>query len=460
MTGGPLKYAQRPLLFNTVTSDDIGYFTDSVRNIRMLHFKKHGLTLPAKQGSTLVGSWTKGSYYPGSRKNINFVLSPSCPCESCNYSYAITVYGEVKDPGIFNSQFAPEGRTYGGRIELLGTCSNGVIADSDIVNIENDILDQVTNDNGLGAYSGAKSGIVEARRYYIVTVTSNLADFGFTITKPDGTTITVLETHVDATTGVFGTTFNADATVNTLFTAVRIGDDTYMVISKAAGYKFTIGTLVNMTSSERGLNFRAKEVDERFYLNYEFGFGTVKDLYWFEIIDSAATFAQNETDLSIFVDGVDHNETNSTGAGATNLVTDINVAQQTGHNLYASTDSTSKVIIAGYELATTVWIEVDSTSGSGISCVAYTPKGDFTRLTADDVWREFGQLGNYGPLTSQVRQELPNNVPFNRYVIRSVQDTYGLHGASHGASYQSEVICYVAKAYASIFETALTNWLS
>ena len=461
MNGGPLNYSQKPLLFNSVTSDDIGYFVDSVKSTRMLQLKKYGITLPAKENSILIGSYSKACHFPGSYKNVLLVLDPPCPCETCNYEYAIGVTGVVQNPGVFNSQITPETRTYGGRFEALGACSNGILADSDIQRMELDIIAQITNDNGMGSYSGSGGAIVEAYRYYIFDVTSNDADSGFTLTKPDGTTVVFTATHTDLTAGIFSIELNGDATVNTLLFAARIGDNRFLVTSKQAGYAFSLGTLVNCTQFQRGIRFVAKSKEQKFFLQFDNGFATAHELNWFEVDDSAATFAQNDTDLSIYVDGVLHSETNSTGAGAANLVTDINVAQQTDHGLYGSAYSTGKVVIAGLDLTTKISVAVASTSVSTISCKGFTPEGEWERLTADDVWREFSQLGFYGAQAMQVRQEMPiKDAEYCKYVISCKMSTYGLHGASHGGSYDAQVIAYVLKSQAATFDTALTNWLS
>ena len=496
-TGGPLTYRDKPLLFNTVTSDDLAYFTDSVKTIRMLWFKKYGITLPAKEvtGGSLIGSWSVSSNYPGSTKMVNVVINPPCPCEDCNFQYALGIVGEIENPGIFNSQWAPETRTYAGYIPAVGSCSGTNLGAADITTIEDDLIHQISIDNGGGAFSssapdanspGGPGAVVWARKYYIVKTTDYADSAGFTLTHNDGTT-TVYAYDANSTAGAWGVNFNATttaiavqtteagllstATLNGTYMAIRLGTDTYMITTIQPGLLFSIGTMVNMTIEEKGINLKAKSKKEMFYVNFDKGFCTTYGLYWFEVTDSATTFDQNGLDLSIYVNGVDHNETNSTGAGTANAVTDINVAQQTSHGVYASAPTTAgngSVIIAsiaGHPLsglaAANIWVELDSTSTATYAIAASTPTGSFERLSNDDVWREFSQLPFDGPLRSQHRVPSPTEgATFNKYTIRCQQGTYGLHGASHGATYLSEIVCYVNKAYASTFETVLTNWLS
>lgn len=473
-TGGPLTYKDKPILVNGAASADIQKFDDVLQgNMHMLHFKKHGIVLPSRIGSdsgTIIGSWTKSYPTPGAYKMVNLVINPACPCEDCNYSYGINIVASHKDPGIFNSQWAPESRFYTGQIPAIGTCNGTALSAADIVTIENDIIDQITNDNGLGTYQGPAANangvigaIVEARKFYYFVVSDNNNLSGFTITHADGTT-TAYSVDANGVAGAWGAAFNADAAVNTVYKAIRLGTDTYMITTFDAGLKFSLGTLLLGTAATKGINLKSKDINETFYIQYDKGFATATGMFYFEITDSAVTFAQNGLDMLIYIDGALHSETNSTGAGAANAVTDINVAQQTSHDVYGSapTSTANTTVVIASLADITLAISLDTTTLTTIIITdRNTPSGQFARQTQDDVFREFHNHPFDGTLRSQHRPVLPlADTDYAIFIIRCLQGTYGLHGASHGASYNSEVIAYVKVSEAEAFETILDSWIA
>ena len=472
-TGGPLTYRDKPILVNGAAADDLAVFTDTVKTIKMLNFKKHGITLPAKEvtGGSLIGSYSRSKYYPGSYKMVNIVINPDCPCEDCNYNYALAITSEIQNPGVFNSQWVPERRTYASFVPAIGTCNGTKLSAADILTIETELLKQIHQDDGRGSYdnlpnaNGGPGAVVYARRYYIIDA-DETADSGFTVTKADGTTYVYLTTHSGTTAGLLAIQFNANANVNTILNCIRIGASKYMIISKDEGYVFTLGTLVSATQAERGINLRAKYIKLKFYVNYDGNFCTHYGVNWYEITDSAATFAVGGVDMEFYTDGAKTllADKPASSPGSIKLVADINgtTTGVTTNGFWASsivTDTT--IVIANINQTHDYWMALTNTSIATVGITNYTGSGSFERLSMDEVYREFSQLPFDGILRSQHRVELPLLGSYcDRFVITCNQGTYGLHGASHGAGYRSEVIAYVRTDVADAFETLLSgSWL-
>src|SRR3989304_4497182 len=164
---GNLTYPSKPILINNLTAQDLGVFTEtqSGGSHKVLCFKKHGVMLPMISGKTSV---TAQKATPGAYKGVLLELGNTCPCTECNLEYGIELIEKVSQPGVFNSTINGMGRFYGGNLDKVKECTNGIMDDDDVLEMEDTIITAITDDDGVGGERGA---IANAYRAYRIRLT-------------------------------------------------------------------------------------------------------------------------------------------------------------------------------------------------------------------------------------------------------------------------------------------------
>ena len=439
--GGNLTMPSKPLLYNTLAVTDFGYYTDSITSEKMLVIKDLGLAIPYVSGTTVK---TKSCATAEQKKIVALDLDITCPCEECEYEFGIKIEKYVQKPGVLNSIYTPQSKFYGGRLPKVQECTSGEMADSDVLLMIKTIIEAIRDDVGTGGTKDDPAAVLAGMRYAF-SDDDNTDNSVMTITI-DGTTTTI--TADGSVANQMVAKINANTTVNPYVRADAYAEDYFYLSSKVNGQYFTAaaGTDITLESTNDlpQIVISQKEPGERFEVVFDDGFAT-KSTTGIVVLTGFTTVGSGTTTL--YIDGTSVGASTDNTTVATmygNLNTAIGAEDAyayiyDGDDLYVSIVMGSTV--SSFDLV------FSATSTTSISGYAFSPLGKWAYLTADDVYREFSQLGHQGALAMQKRQTMPlADTDYCKYIIEWTQATASIHGASHGDTYKSTLVLYVAES--------------
>ena len=475
---GNLNQPIKKLLFNSLTDADVGVFVDSKENKMYLDFKKHGYRIagaaPASAGlidttasgtkATTLTKLVKEKPEPGYLSGTMVTLSNAAPAVLANYAYGFDVIKEVWLPGVDNSQPEWRFRTYSGSLPIA-TLSAGVIQDADLLTMENDILDQITGDiktdaTALTFLQKDNEAIVEARRAYYITNSNTTDASGFTVTWPDGTT-TVFVTAATFTAGQMAIQFNAKTTAayggaafNALLICYRTGANTYIVTSRTAGLKFTLGTIVNGTGTTtfdtRRIYLKGRNVNCKVRVRITPDRGSIEKVTFVTLkstttagtsilkVNGTATAAAND------------NATFATTAG--NLNTALSNASIT--TMYATYDSTHIYLWGGPTVDTFYYVP-SAASTTVLDGYGVVGRGSYPKMQWYDVFQTFAYAKNQGALANlEYNVQATKDATYYKYMIHAMNVTFSNSGTASGyenMKQRLEVYVLASAAIGSIY---------
>ena len=217
-------------LVNAVNTKDFGLYTSGSEKIFML--RNRHISLPKTGTVKKTTNNLEGKYI------ASFIKLTKRPAvEGEPYSVGLDFVKTMKDPGVLNDQVFDRHLTYAGQVSGLAAMVNGVIADSDLESIEDQIIELAKLDS---ERVGSES-YVNLRRAYVVTNSDYTDASGFNVNLEDGTTKTFV-TASTFTAGQMAIQFNANTNVNTKLVCLRIDTERYLITSFDPFYKFTIDT--------------------------------------------------------------------------------------------------------------------------------------------------------------------------------------------------------------------------
>ncbi len=453
-----LTFPTELILFNSaLTTADFGMYGDSKKGKAMLSFKKLGLqipgvaasagTLPTSAAGTLssnIVSVTKTKTTLGTVSGGLIYLKNAAPCSDCDFPYYLTFKKEVQWPGRDNFESNYVKRHYAGTI-ARPVISNGLIADSTLLAMEDDLIKQITADRGLATELTDKNdqAFVEARRIYTVTNDDYTDASGFTVTWADGTTY-VFATASTFTAGQFAIQFNADSNVNTKLKCYRIGVETYMITSIDAGLLFTLGTLVDTTITKRGIYYKSVDKLIQVTPSMEDSFAS---MMLFDIATVSAYSAGTHKTSGIY-NGTAFNTSATWSSNLATSVAAINTANSAGYPYYANVVGTTCVIVA-------IGINSFKITPSGTATVTYTVngRGTWDYLTGDDVFRIFSAFPNTNGIQSWQRLDQPaKDSTWFKYIIttKAVDQPSAVGGAGATNSMEQKFEIYVKQSLATV----------
>ena len=422
-------------LFNEVLNKDWGLFLDE-NSVKNLFLKKYGRTIP-KTGTTLtVSDYDPGKYHA---HFLEMVKRPVVAGEPVEFGYSFVK--KMRKPGVHNNEYFTHQQYYGGK--LLGAMepTDFVIEDDDVLNLEDQIIASAKL-HYLDT-SCIDKCFVNLRRAYVVNDSDNTDASGFTVTLEDGSTV-VFATGTTFAAGQLAAQFNALSTVNTKLMAIRMAADKYLITSIDPFYKFTIGTLVDTTISNRYIYAENLELGYDVEVRYEQGQANKMSAYITSVNGATAT----TPGMDIYVDGTKYTPTTSSTFAT--FLANINTAVN-GVGVYATKQSTANIFI--YAPATVNVFNVTLSDSSTYTLVKeVTPKGGFSALTSDDVFRLFMNKGNHGALATQQYVTQPiNGGIYRKYRLATsfIQDAVG--GAAGGKESVEHIVeIYVLKSAALV----------
>jgi len=426
-------------LFNEVLNKDWGMFKDE-NSVTNLFLKKHGRQIPKTGTSVTVTDYDPGKFHASFLQIVKRPVIEGTPFEF-GYSF---VKKEQK-PGVHNNEYFTHQQYYGGKVLAALANVNGVMSDTDVISIEDQIIYAAKlhyNDS-----SCIDKCFVNLRRAYVVNDSDNTDASGFTVTLEDGTT-TVIATASTFAAGQLGVQFNADSDVNTKLVALRIGTNKYLITSIDPFYKFSIGTLVDTTISARYIY--AENLELGYDVEAQFNYNeATKTTAFITVIDAATTTSADSTECAIWIDGVSH--ANAGHATFATFVSQFNASGFTDHGVFAIGDKDEKIFIYGPGTLTSMNLVLGTDHATSLSIVKEsTPKGQYAALTSDDVFRLFMNKGNHGGLATQqyITQPVDGGV-YRKYRIATTFTQDAVGGAAGGKESVEQVVeLYVLKSQA------------
>lgn len=436
--GGNLTYPKPALLINNLTAADLGVFTDTANGSRkVLQFKKIGYGLPAITGKTTV---EKSTYRPAIRKGVLVELSNVCPCEECGFEYNLSITKMVQQPGVNNSVIEDESRDYGGRLAKVQECTNGIMAAADLLAMEDDILEQIAADDGTGNDEGA---IVDAYRAYLLTFTqADLSGEGdaVTLTYLSSLGVSTAVTLNAATAELNACIINDNTTVDDGVRAIAASATSILIIGLVEGDTFTLSETGDLVSSlSRYIYLVSNNDDYKFQVSFDKGFATVTGISLFTLNVGTVTTT-----------GVSVTWGNGSWTTATAATTIANLLTELNSDISASGG------YAGSESgADSTWITIVNIGSepfdvkvSRASTVTITenvnPLGRWESMTSDDVFRYFANKHFDGMASNlHYKEQVVDGGEYWKLTFKSLIDSYGLEGASHGGTYEMEVTLFI-----------------
>src|SRR3990167_7353370 len=294
-----LRQPVAKILINNMTnltgSLRIGLYEDYEKNVKVLSFKEEGINIfggaatgtravpatPLANGSLFAGLKAScGCFDPGENEFQLVELNPACPCDPCDYGYAITIEKHVKMPGVGNSENQRFRKSYGGVVPIIN-CSNvpSLIDDLDLRAMEDDMISQIAND--LGMFSGntdietASWSPVEARKAFLMEVSDTET---FSIFQ-NGVLIMNITAGVSAlVTANTITTAGSNFGIFAFATQDNAGtNDQVMIMSKSNGILFDVPTAslgAGVTILAHYIALLSKSPKVQFAVQYDLGFAT------------------------------------------------------------------------------------------------------------------------------------------------------------------------------------------
>lgn len=264
--GGNLQQPSKKVLFNTISSSNIGVYYDNKIGAKVLQLKEHGYAIPFLGTNTKVMISHTTAWQP----KVQLVkLNGYMPCVECNYDYGFNIRKTVKKPGVDNPDYQQKMNPYSGVITkpALEGGSTTAMANTQINEMKESLIEQINNDEGYKpAFSYEHPGaIVKAGKAYVVS--------GYTA----GDTVTIN-----------GTTYGGGlTTVALIVAAINAGSDAYAYVHPVTATSFIIiayetsgngntfvVTAAGMTLSEIYIGLIAKYEDVNFSVEIDEFFGT------------------------------------------------------------------------------------------------------------------------------------------------------------------------------------------
>jgi len=254
---GNLTYPTKPLLFNSVSAQDFGVFTNSVTSQKELLFKKSGISLPYKnKAGTIVGSVKKILPKAWTPRVVLALLGSNAPAEDLHYEYGFTINREVKNPGVGNSEITPFDVYYGGSLPKVTTTS-GIIDAVHMTTMREDIIDQITNhkrysSNGYDAWVNASLAKI------ITWDAAKTLDING-VTAVVGATVAAFITGINADPTTLVTAYALPAAIGTskVVLIAAPGTKTMTLEATAAGTIMVVDTndYIGLVGKETDINF-------------------------------------------------------------------------------------------------------------------------------------------------------------------------------------------------------------
>jgi hypothetical protein len=457
-----LKFPKKIAFISSVSAADpkVGLWGDTEIGRRMLSIKPLGYSIPGAvfaagdlngevagdegtsmpAGITIVKSCTDN----GDLSGWFVTLNPDCPCSDCNYEYGITFESHLKEPGVNNAEYKPKFQFFGDKLDSI-ECTGGVINDTYLLQMEDTIINQITNDS---------NAWVDARRFYVIDVTNSGGSTTIDVTLADGSTVTV--TNATTATTEFAATFNGSASVNTVLFAMNLhpaaGVDRIVITSLDAGYNFTIAAGTDTAIVERKIGFSSKDVNRKVIPQVDSKFGTISKYTFCRLSGFTTAGTTTATIISqgnASVVGVaNDNVTVGTYVGSLNSAFG---AFATAFVLYATAFGSTVVNIFGTDEIDRLKLEF-SASSTTVASVKVSGDGHFPYLTSDDVFRILTFAGHNGELSDLVYKEQP--IPGADYCMYDLKFDLSvvpnMHGANHLDMYRQELRIIIPKSMISV----------
>lgn len=269
-----LVYPVKRILINAWTCKDAGYYTKtdpdtSATIAKMLLFKKANVEIPMVSGSTTV---TKSCTSAGIVKSVLLKTLAPAPCFDCNYNYGIEIVKKTKNPGILNDDYYSKTRAYGGILKSILTPVNGQLDDMDKLTIEDDIIAQITADQG-SANMNREVGVVQCKRIYSVEIDLSQTETLSYYVAGSGKKSVAMNTGSTALTAIYD--LNNDAYFKTRLIAFKKDDTHIFVTTIDPGVNFTLldgGGATPIVSLERFIWVYGKDPEYRFQVRYTMDF--------------------------------------------------------------------------------------------------------------------------------------------------------------------------------------------
>jgi len=440
-----LKYPNMKYIINTLTVKDFAIYTntDPETGATTRHFllKKSGQDLPwvSTTANSIVVETTKAGAY----KSILLQVNAPAPCDLCHYEFGINVHVKYQQPGVQNDYYYPVTKSYGDIIEAIQTPSGGYMADSDILYMEDTIINGITNDNAV--INVREPSIIDARRLYIMTtIADNTHVLSYTIA---GVAATVtLNGGSTALTQV--SDLNTDATFKASLFAFAISTTKIAVTSVNPGLLFTVadgGGATTFTAITRYMWLTAKNADPKFYVDWDKSarnWATVTNFNLL-VLDNTSAAAGNSV---MYVGGtasgnIANNATSATYAASI-------TASSISAYVYASAATTTGNVYV-YVYSGTNEVVIKSLGTAGVTVHAqYSGKGVWPSLTYNDVFRVFMNAKGMGSLSNQIflDQPTPGSL-WNKIVLTYDSNAAAIHGASHRDTYRQVAEIYIAQGF-------------
>ena len=417
-------------LINSVVNKDWGLYLNAA-NERRLIYKKRGTIIP-KAGTTL----TTSDYDPGKYATKFIEITKRPVAEGYPFEFGLTFVRSYKNPGVHNNEAFKHQQYYGGKVLATRAMVDGVIADLDVLSIENQIIALAK----LHAADNVQDkAFVNLRRAYVVTDSDPTDASGFTVTLEDGSAVVFASGAVFAA-GKLGVDFNLLATVNTKLIAIRIGTNKYIITSIDPFYNFTIGTGVDLVIGKRYIYAENRTLDYKVDVQYNAGECTVTGAY-LQVLNCAT---MTTSAFALWVNGVTGAVTQSANIAA--LLPKLTVLHA---EVFATEIPTAQV-----------WIYAPGTFNSFDTVLPDTstltkikecsPNGGFAFLTSNDIFRIFMNRPADGILANQTyRTQAIDGGIYRKFTLTTLYTQDATEGPAGGiATVQMVVELYMLKSEA------------
>lgn len=464
-----LAYPVERFMFNQdIGTDYVDIAASSKQKRLLLALKKEGLTLPGFVATAVPGSAPsagsgslpdtilsiKKSTTQYATKNGGIIwLKDDAPCGDCNFSYHLNFRKVVERPGEENFETNMYYRYYGGTI-ARPEISGSSFTDATMIAIENDLINQITNDYvSTDLIDKHDRAICEARRAYIITDNGTNDASSVVLTKPDGTTVTY------TSDGSFG---NLDEKINAggLLLAYRLSASRYLITSVTKGYIYTLTAGTDVTVVKHGIHYNAISTEVRAIPSFDISFGEIELLSIMTITGHTGKIkiAGKDADGQFSVESAAYTNTNAlTRAGV------INTANSLGRSYFAHGPSTTTEVVTVVSLGIRTLTAINSNGGTNTFAYKVNDFGKWGYLTGTDVFRLFSMKPVSMRPQWQHLDQPSETSEWNKYTINIKSNNQpGAAGAGGGDLVATErtIMLYVRKDLSAVstFETILQKW--
>ena len=458
-----LNYPVERFLFNQgIGTDYVSVVASTKRGRKLLSLNKEGLTIPGALTSnpptgfadTILSASKSTTTYATKNGGIIW-LKNEAPCSDCNFSYHLNFRKVVERAGEENFETNMYYRYYGGVIERP-EISGSVFADDTMIEIENDLIQQITDDyHGTDLIDKHDRAICEARRAYIITDDNTANASAVILHKPDGTSVTY------TTDGSFGNLFEK-INAGGVLVAYKLAAQRLLVLSVDKGYLYTLEASTDVTIKKHGIQYQAISDKVRAIPSFDISFGEIELLSIVSIVGNTG-----KIQMSGMYNGVQFSQLSAafTSTNHAARAGTINTANSAGYPFYAYGEN----VTTGNKLVTVVSLGIRTLTAtnkeSGTNTITYSVNdyGKWAFLTGEDVFRLF----SLRPTSSKPQWEHLDQPSltseWNKYIINVLtKNQPGAAGAGGGdlVSTERQFIFYVRKDLSDVsaFETLLGIW--